>query len=299
MRVHLVDGTFELYRGHFSKRPSRVADLGRGPIDVKATLGVADSLVALLGDGAEAVTHLGVAFDNPIRSFRNDLFDGYKDDSGVPDELRAQFDLVEQAAAHLGIVVWRAVDHEADDVLATMAARLRGSVSQVRILSPDKDLGQCLEGEVVVQVDRIRERVITAADVLAQRGVTPRQIPELLALVGDPADGIPGLEGFGAKTAAKLLHAHGSLRAIPDDALAWGARVAKGDVLARRLREERPRAELYARLATLVEDVPVSTTLEELEWRGPTAAARAWFASLGAERVVERAEALAKRRGGL
>ena len=194
MRLHLVDGTFELFRAHFSKRPGHRAPDGA---EVKATLGLAASLLALLHDPVEAPTHLAVAFDNPIRSFRNDLFAGYKTEEGVPPELLAQLDLAEDAARAVGAVVWSMDRYEADDALATAAARFRGEVEQVRILSPDKDLGQCLEGDRVVLVDRVRGKVIDEAALLARRGIRPESVPDLLALVGDDADGIPGLPGFG------------------------------------------------------------------------------------------------------
>ncbi len=190
-RLHLVDGTFELFRAHFSKRPGHRAPGSSGPWDAKATVGVASSLLALLHDEHEAVTHLAVAFDNPIRSFRNDLFAGYKTDDGVPKELLAQFGPVEEAARALGLVVWSMDRWEADDALATAAARFRDRFDQVRILTPDKDLGQSLRAGKVVQVDRVRQREIDVAALLDARGVEPASIPDLLALVGDTADGIP------------------------------------------------------------------------------------------------------------
>lgn len=157
MRLHVVDGTYELYRAHYSKRPEHRAPDGR---DVKATVGLAASLLALLKDPVEAVTHIGVAFDNPIESFRNDLFVGYKTGEGVPPELRAQFDLAEEAVRAIGVAVWSMDRHEADDALATAAARFGGEVDQVRILTPDKDLGQSVRKTHIVQVDRRREREI-------------------------------------------------------------------------------------------------------------------------------------------
>ncbi|MEI7745204.1 MAG: 5'-3' exonuclease H3TH domain-containing protein, partial [Chloroflexota bacterium] len=218
MRLHLVDGTFELFRAHFSPRPARVSADGR---DVKATLGLSESLRALLRDPREAVTHAAVAFDNPIRSFRNDLFAGYKTEEGVPPELLAQFDAAEEAVRALGVTVWSMREFEADDALASAAFRFRGEVDQVRILSPDKDLGQCISGRQVVQVDRMRGREIDEAALRARRGIGPESIPDFLALVGDSADGIPGLPGFGEKTAAALLARHVHLEAVPDDPAAW------------------------------------------------------------------------------
>ena len=280
VRLHLVDGTYELFRAHFSKRPGHVDPAGR---DRKATIGVVWSMLTLLEDPDERVTHLAVAFDNPIRSFRNDLFDGYKTDDGVPPEILAQFDAVEEATRALGIVTWSMKQWEADDALATAAARFRDEVEQVRILTPDKDLGQCLRGDRVVQVDRMRRKVIDEAALLAARGVTPAQIPDYLALVGDTADGIPGLRGFGEKTAAALLRAHGSLDAIPKRAAEWKADVRGAPALASVLAAEIDAVRLYRRLATLAEDVPLPETLDDLRFRGvPAAAFAAWCSAIGA-----------------
>jgi 5'-3' exonuclease len=265
MRVHVVDGTFELFRAHFSKRPDHKAADGR---DAKATLGVAHSLLALLQDSEEAVTHLAVAFDNPIRSFRNDLYDGYKTEEGVVPELLAQFDSVERATSALGIVVWSMDRWEADDALATAAARFAGQVDQVRILTPDKDLGQSIVGRRVVQVDRIRRRVIDEDALVAQRGVAPASIPDWLALVGDSADGYPGLPGFGEKTAAALLQAYAHLESIPDRASEWPKAVRGAERLAATLAARRAEALLYRTLATLALDVPLAEDLSALEWRG-------------------------------
>lgn len=264
-RLHLVDGTFELFRAHFSPRPSHRAPDGR---DNKATVGVISSLIALLQDPDEAVTHLAIAFDNPIVSFRNRLLEGYKSDEGVDPALRAQFDAVEDACRALGVVVWSMGEWEADDALATAAARFAGKVGQVRILTPDKDLGQCVRGTEVVQVDRIRQRVIDEAGVREARGVAPASIPDFLALTGDTADGIPGVPGFGAKTAAALLAHYGHLEAIPDDPDAWAVKIRGAARLAQTLSERRADALLYRRLATVVTDVPLREDLEALRYRG-------------------------------
>ncbi len=261
MRVHLVDGTFELFRAHFSGRPERRAPDGR---DVKATAGLVDSLRALLRDPREAVTHLAVAFDNPIRSFRNDLLASYKTEAGVPPELLAQLDGAEEAVRGLGLVVWSMREFEADDALATGAARFRDAVEQVRILTPDKDLGQCVEGRRVVQVDRIRSREIDEDALRARRGVGPGSIPDLLALVGDDADGIPGLPGFGERTAAALLARHDHLESIPDDPGGWPPGIRGAPRLAATLAARREEALLYRRVATLVRDVPLPGTLDDL-----------------------------------
>ncbi|RKG56083.1 flap endonuclease [Corallococcus sp. AB011P] len=288
MRLHLVDGTYELYRAHFSPRPGTTAPDGR---DVKATAGVMDSLLALLHDEQEAVTHVAVAFDNPIRSFRNALFAGYKGDEGVPPELRAQFDLVEEAVSALGVRVWSMKDQEADDALATGAARWAGEVEQVRLLTPDKDLGQCVRGQRVVQVDRRQQKVVDADGVKAKLGVAPESVPDLLALMGDDADGIPGLPGFGAKGAAAVLQAYGHLESIPDNAAEWTVKVRGADKLAATLKAHREDARLYRTLATLVEDAPLPGTasLADLEWKGvPEARFKAFCEGLGLKSLQRR-----------
>jgi len=285
MRVHLVDGTFELFRAHFSPRGAahRTPD-GR---DAKATLGLCIWLLGLLHDAAEAVTHVAVAFDNPIRSFRNDLWPGYKSDEGVPPELRAQFDAAEAATRALGVTVWSMRDLEADDALATGALRYRDAVEQVRILSPDKDLGQCLVGRRVVAVDRMRRREVDEAALRERRGIAPESVPDWLALVGDAADGIPGLPGFGARTAALLLAAHRHLEHIPLRPADWPPGVRGAARLARTLGAEREAALLYRRLATLVTDAPLAEPLEALRWDGiPRAGFEAWCARAGAGALV-------------
>ena len=260
MRLHLVDGTFELFRAHYSKRPAQ---------PLKATRGMAQSLLALLANPAEQVTHLAVAFDNPIRSFRNDLFADYKSDEGVPPELRAQFDAAEETTRAIGAVVWSMREFEADDALATAAARFGGQVDQVRILTPDKDLGQCLEADHIVQVDVIRKRVLNEQALLDRRGVKPESIPDFLALTGDDADGIPGLPGFGERTASALLARFGHLENIPLDPRHWPEAVRGGDRLAHVLRERLADVFLYRELATLRRDVPLRESLEDLRYRGP------------------------------
>lgn len=284
-RLHLVDGTFELFRAHYSKRPDHTRPDGK---PFKATAGLVSSLLALLQDPTEQVTHLAVAFDNPIRSFRNDLFDGYKTDAGMDPDLRAQFDDAEAAVRALGVTVWSMDRWEADDALATAAWRWHGE-TEVRILTPDKDLGQCLAWPNVVQVDRIRERVIDADTVRAARGVEPASIPDLLALIGDTADGIPGLPGWGEKSAAAVLARWGTLDAIPADPAAWDAKVRGAEKLSATLNERRADALLYRTLATLVRDVPLPEALEDLRWTGALRAAwTAWCAASGLPRLLER-----------
>jgi 5'-3' exonuclease len=265
MRLHLVDGTYELFRGHFSKQPSRKTKDGQ---EVKATVAMVSSMLSLLSEQEEGVTHLAVAFDNPIRSFRNDLFPGYKSDEGVPTELRSQFDFAELSTRTLGVTVWSIDRWEADDALATAAARWRDQVEQIRIMSPDKDFGQCIRGRRVVLVDRMRRRETDEEGLRALRGVGPESIPDLLALVGDEADGIPGLPGFGYKTAAALLSRYHHIEQIPTDFREWGEASRRAEALAQVLAAGRELALLYRRLATLIEDVPLGEKLEDLRWQG-------------------------------
>ena len=287
-RLHLVDGTYELVRAHFSKRPSRVDLSGR---DIKATVGLLESLLSLLHSPEERVTHVGVAFDNPIRSFRNDLLDSYKDDSALPPEVRAQFDLVEEAVAAIGVTVWSMREHEADDALAAAAVRWRDDVDQVRILTPDKDLGQCIRGTRVVTVDRRNQRDIDEVTLRELKGIAPTSIPDWLALVGDAADGIPGIPGFGAKTASSVLATFPRLEDIPQLGLHWRG-VAGGSAtrLAAALADRMEDALLYRHLATLVDDLPLPQELEDLRWRGvPHDSFAVWCEQHGVNGLAERA----------
>jgi 5'-3' exonuclease len=283
VRLHLVDGTYELFRAHYSPRPDHYAPSGR---DAKATVGVVESLLALLHDAEEAVTHLAVVFDNPIRSFRNDLFPQYKSDEGVPPELRSQFDAVEEAVRSIGVVVWSMHEHEADDGLASGARRFRDQVEQVRILTPDKDLGQCLQGDRVVQVDRRQKKVISETAFRAERGFGPRSVPDFLALVGDSADGIPGLTGFGKKSASLLVGAYERLERIPAHPSQWKVKPRGALRLAATLVEQRDDALLYRKLATLVDTVPIEGSLEDLRFCGvPRARFMSWGDELGVARL--------------
>jgi 5'-3' exonuclease len=286
MRLHVVDGTYELFRAHYSKRPDHLSPDGR---DFKATVGLAASMLALLHDEEERPTHLAVAFDNPIRSVRNDWYDGYKTDEGVDPDLLAQFDAAEEAMRAIGVVVWSMDRYEADDALATAAARWAGDVEQVRILTPDKDLGQAIRGRRVVQIDRMRKLLIDE-DALEQRvGVRPASLPDWLALVGDTADGIPGLPGFGKKTAAALLRVYEHLESIPSRAAQWPADIRQADRLAETLAKAMPDALLFRKLATLIDDVPLPETLEDLAWTGvPRAAFEAWCERVGVNELRER-----------
>jgi 5'-3' exonuclease len=264
MRIHLVDGTYELFRSYFGA-PSKKAPDGR---EVGATLGLLNSLLALLT--RSAATHVACAFDHVIESFRNDLFSGYKTGEGVASDLLAQFALAEQAVAALGVVVWPMAEFEADDALASATLRFRGEVGvdQIVICSPDKDLAQLVLGNQVVCWDRRRDIVYDEAAVLAKFGVQPASIPDWLALVGDSADGYPGLTGWGPKSASVVLSRYEHLEAIPDDPTRWGLGGARALRLAESLRAHQEDALLYRRLATLRHDVPLQETIADLEWRG-------------------------------
>ena len=283
MRLHLIDGTYELYRAHFAPRPGHLDASGR---DMKATVGIVASLLALLHDTAEAVTHIAVAFDNPIRSFRNDLYGGYKSDDGVPPELRSQFDAAEDAVRAIGVTVWSMREYEADDALATGARQFRDRVEQVRIMTPDKDLGQCLRSDRVVQVDRRQQKVIDESVFRVERGFGPESMPDFLALSGDSADGFPGLPGFGKKTAAALIGAYQHLERIPANANEWTVKLRGAQQLAATLAEHRADALLFRNLATLVDTVDLGCSLDDLEFRGvPRDRYEHWCDELHIERL--------------
>jgi 5'-3' exonuclease len=262
MRIHLVDGTYELFRAHYGAPGAEAPQVG-------ATRGILRSLLALLRE--PDVTHVACAFDHVIESFRNDLFPGYKTSEGVPADLMAQFPVAERAAAALGLVVWPMVELEADDALATAAARWAGApgVEQILICSPDKDMAQSVRGSRVVCFDRMRRRLMDEAGVVARFGVPPRSIPDWLALVGDSADGYPGVPRWGEKSAAAVLSVYGHLEAIPDRESEWrGVTVRGAASLAASLREHRDEARLYRVLATLREDAPIAESLDDLRWSG-------------------------------
>jgi 5'-3' exonuclease len=269
MKVHLVDGTFELFRAWFGAPPAATRD-GR---EVGATRGVLRTLLSLLKE--PDCTHVGVAFDHVIESFRNDLFAGYKTGAGLEPQLVAQFALVERAARALGVVVWPMVEFEADDALATAAARFADQVDQVLICSPDKDLAQCVRAERVILVDRMRRTQLDEAGVREKFGVGPTSIPDWLALVGDSADGIPGIPRWGAKSAAAVLARYQHLDHIPRDVASWDVAVRGAASLAAELAARPAEAQLYRKLATLRTDVPLAEELTDLEWRGADRAALA------------------------
>jgi 5'-3' exonuclease len=262
MKLHLVDGTFELFRAWFGAPRATTSD-GR---EVGATRGVLRTILSLLQE--KDCTHVGVAFDHVIESFRNDLFAGYKTGAGLEPALVAQFPLVERACEALGVVVWPMVEFEADDAIATAAARFADAVDQVVICTPDKDLAQCVRGDRVVLLDRMRKTQLDEAGVIEKFGVPPRSIPDWLGLVGDTADGIPGIPKWGAKSAAAVLTRYGHLEAIPPDAAQWDVPVRGAAALAAELAPRGAEAALYRRLATLRGDVPLTEDLAALEWRG-------------------------------
>ena len=285
MKVHLIDGTYELFRSYFGAPEAR----SPAGLEVGATLGIMRSLLALLRE--DGVSHVGCAFDHVIESFRNDLFAGYKTSEGVPADLMAQFHLAERAVAALGIVVWPMVEFEADDGIATAAARadLDPDVEQVVICSPDKDMAQCVRGTRVVCLDRVRKKVYDEAGVREKFGVLPSSIPDWLALVGDDADGYPGLPRWGAKSAAALLEHYEHLEAIPDDPVDWAVPVRGAAALADSLRNGRHEVMLYRTLARLRTDAPLPESIADLEWKGANRSAmEAVCNELGSVGLVER-----------
>lgn len=284
MRIHLVDGTYELFRSYFGAPPKKAPD-GR---EVGATLGLLNSLLALLTK--PGVTHVACAFDHVIESFRNDLFPGYKTSAGVAQELLAQFALAEQAVAALGVVVWPMVEFEADDALATAARRFGSDsgVDQIVICSPDKDLAQLVLGSQVVCWDRRRDIVYDEAAVVAKYGVRPASIPDWLALVGDSADGYPGLSGWGPKSASAVLLRYDHIETIPGDPAQWGLDSGRALRLAERLRTDQKDALLYRRLATLRDDVPLHERIADLEWNGAHQHLKQLCAELGSQTLPKR-----------
>jgi 5'-3' exonuclease len=290
VRVHLLDGTYELFRHHFgAARAARPA-----PDDLAATRGVVQSVIGLLEEG---VTHLAVATDHVIESFRNDLWPGYKTGAGVPPELMAQFEPLEDALAALGVRVLPMVELEADDALAAAArvARDDPSVERVVVMTPDKDLAQCVRGQRVVQLDRRSGVVLDEDGVRAKYGVPPASIPDWLALVGDSADGFPGLPGWGRASSAAVLRRYGRLERIPERADRWDVAVRGAGSLAATLRERRDLALLFRELATLREDADIVASVEELRWRGPddAGAVEDLAGALGRPGIADRIRALA------
>lgn len=287
MKVHLVDGTYELFRAFYGVPARETPDA----IAVAATRALGRSLLYLLSD--PTVTHLACAYDHVIESFRNDLFDGYKTGAGIDPVLYAQFPLAEELTRALGIVCWPMVEFEADDAIAAFAARAAAlpEVTQVVICSPDKDLAQCVQGTRIVLFDRMRTKITDEAGVHEKFGVGPASIPDWLALVGDTADGIPGIPRWGAKSAAGVLAEYKHIEQIPDDPNAWRVKIRGAPALAASLAGARPAAELYRTLARLRFDVPLTESLDDLRWRGPNVELLGAFCErVGDKRLLESAQ---------
>ena len=290
MIVHLIDGTYELYRQHFGQ-----AVRHRTPPPLSATRGVVTSTLQLLSAGA---THVAVSMDHVIESFRNELYDGYKSSEGMEPEILEQIPVVADALEALGVPVWRMVRYEADDGLAAGAAVAAADqrVTQVQILSPDKDLGQCVSGNRIVQFDRRNDAIINEDAVREKFGVGPASIADWLGLVGDTADGFPGLPGWGAKSASAVLAVYGHIESVPDDETKWaadGVTVRGAAKLAATLRENRADALLFKTVATVVTDVSDDVrigTVDDWEWRGPSRELQRFAGELGMTDLVERAE---------
>ena len=292
MKVHLVDGTYELFRYHFAL-PSHVTADGR---EVAATRGAVGTVLQILEEGA---THVGVATDHVIESFRNELWPGYKTSEDMPPDLLAQFPLLEQALRALGVRVFAMDTYEADDALGAAAAVAADDprVSQVIICTPDKDLGQCVRGERVVQLDRRKGVVFDADGVTGKFGVPPESIPDYLGLVGDSADGFPGLAGWGAKSAATVLARYGHLEDIPPAAADWEVSPRGAAKLAATLQRDFELALLFRRIATLELDAPTIGSVDELAWPGPTGAFVEVCRQIDAPGLAARAVTLAEARG--
>ena len=292
MIVYLVDGTYELFRYFLS--PAATFER-TAPEELRAVRGVVTSMLGLLEGGA---THLGVATDHVIESFRNDLWPGYKTGEGIDPVLRAQFEPLEDALRALGVVVWAMVEFEADDAMAAASsmASADARVEQVIVCTPDKDLAQCVRGSRVVQLDRRTREVRDESGVRQKYGVAPASIPDWLALVGDSADGFPGLPGWGAKSAATVLARYQHLEEIPKRAEAWDVPMRGTARLAATLVEQWDRALLFRRLATLRVDAPIGADVDTLRWKGPRAEFAGWAERFGAPMLQERAAKLGAER---
>jgi len=293
MNVHLVDGTYELFRHYYAVPPATDSDGWQ----TGAVRGVLFSILSMLEKGA---THLGVATDHVIESFRNELYPGYKTGEGIPAALLSQFPLLEEALDAMGVVVWPMVEFEADDALASGAAKAAAecAVTQVVICTPDKDLCQCVRGRRVVQMDRRRNIIRDAEGVTAKFGVAPESIPDYLAVVGDTADGFPGVQGWGEKGAAAVLSRYPHLEEIPDDWRRWHASIANARRLSMLLRQSWSDALLFRTLATLRLDAPVFESAADLLWRGPRASFDALCRAIAAPDLSVRAVAAAEGKPG-
>ena len=290
MNVHLIDGTYELFRQHYGQAGRHTDES-----PYAATIGVLASTLQMLAQGA---THVAVASDHIIESFRNDLWSGYKSSAGMAEELLVQIPLMEVALTAMGVTVWPMVEYEADDALGAGAvvADADAEVDQVLIVTPDKDLGQCVRGTRVVQYDRRKDEIVDEAGVIAKFGVGPASIPDYLGLVGDTADGFPGLPGWGAKGTSAVLARFGHIESIPESARDWQIPSLRGaDKLAATLTEHREEALLFRRIATVVTDIEVGT-VADWRWRGPTPEFSSFATDVGAPHLADRAERLAASR---
>ena len=265
MIIHLIDGTFELFRHYYAVPKAQ----DKSGVEVAAVRGVLGSIRGMLN--SRVATHVGVATDHVIESFRNELWPGYKTSEGIEPELLAQFHLLEDVLTAFGVMVWPMVEYEADDALAAAAVKAAADprVTQVRICTPDKDLAQCVSGTRIVQEDRLRRTIRDEAGVIVKFGVPPASIPDYLALVGDSSDGYPGLPGWGAKSAAAVLAKFGHIENIPADWRSWGVNCARPGALSITLEKDRELAMLFKDLATLRTDIPVFDSVDQLEWSGP------------------------------
>ena len=289
MHVHAVDGTYELFRAYFGA-PEAKTPMGA---EIGAVRALARSMLRLVR--TEGATHVGIAFDHTVESFRNELFEGYKTGEGLEPELDAQFHPAEEVCRALGFVVWPMVEFEADDALATAAARYGADprVESVRICTPDKDLAQCVRGERIVTVDRRRNLVLDETGVREKFGIEPESMPDYLALVGDAADGIPGIPRWGAKSTSTLLAEYRHLENISDDPKDWNVKIRGAAALGANLAAMREEADLYRTLATLRTDAPLAESVADLRWRGPDLERlREVCEELGDRSLVERAQAV-------
>jgi 5'-3' exonuclease len=263
VRLHLLDGTYELFRSHYGRKDTALAPDGH---DIHATLGILESTLALLRE--PGVTHLAASFDTVIESFRNEMFPLYKSSAGMEEQLLRQFPFAEDALEAIGVVVWRNIEFEADDALAAAAVRWVDDVEQVVICSPDKDMSQVVVSDRIVTYNRREQKIVDENGVLEKFGVHPESIPDYLALVGDTADGIPGLPGWGAKSASTVLARFPRLELIPRDPSEWEVAVRGAEKLAETLAANQEKVYLYRELTTLRLDAPIEGTLEDLEWIG-------------------------------
>lgn len=288
MNVHLIDGTYELFR-YFYAVPSSKDDQGQ---EIGAVRGVLGSVFSMIEAGA---THLGVATDHVVESFRNELYPDYKTSEGVPPELLSQFPILEEALQSMGVLVWPMTYFEADDALASAAAKaaLEPMVQQIQICTPDKDLAQCVSGVRIVQVDRRREVVRDEPGIVTKFGVKPSSIPDYLAVTGDSADGYPGIPGWGAKAAAAVLSQYAHLENIPNNWRLWHPSIKRARALSESLLNAQNDALLYRTLATLRLDVPVFNSLDELRWRGPQPDFESWTRRIKSSDLHRRASAKA------